>query len=131
METPLNDQVALITGAGQGVGQGIAYALAKRGVRVIAVGRTLEKCAATVAAIQSRFGTDATALHCDIAATDTLDALVDEAVAQYGRLDILVNNGLEGIPTGTNKKLDIESTTFEAFAQHQVGQLAARFVRCE
>ena len=94
METPLNDQVALITGAGQGVGQGIAYALAKRGVRVIAVGRTLEKCAATVAAIQSRFGTDATALHCDIAATDTLDALVDEAVAQYGRLDILVNNAV-------------------------------------
>ena len=48
MDKPLTDQVALITGAGQGVGQGIAFGLAKRGVRIIAVGRTLAKCEATV-----------------------------------------------------------------------------------
>ena len=50
-QTALKDHVAIITGAGQGIGQGIALALAKKGVRVVAVGRTLEKCQTTCDAI--------------------------------------------------------------------------------
>ena len=73
MSVPLNEKVALITGAGQGIGQGIAFSLAKRGVRVIAVGRTLEKCEHTCAQITERFGTESRALECDIGNLDTLD----------------------------------------------------------
>ena len=59
--SPLADKVALITGAGQGIGQGIAFSLAKRGVKVVAVGRTLSKCENTVAQISERFCAEATA----------------------------------------------------------------------
>jgi len=90
----LQEQVALITGAGQGVGQGIAFALAKRGAKIAAVGRTLSKCEDTVAQIKERFGTDAIALEADIGQTDTLEHVVNQAVTAFGRLDILVNNAV-------------------------------------
>ena len=92
MDKPLTDQVALITGAGQGVGQGIAFGLAKRGVRIIAVGRTLAKCEATVNTVKERFGTEGTAIECDIGVIADLDGLIASAAETFGRLDILVNN---------------------------------------
>ena len=98
MPVPLTEKVALITGAGQGIGQGIAFSLAKRGVRVIAVGRTLEKCDHTCAQITERFGTESRALACDIGNLDTLDALVADAHNCFGRIDILVNNAVSTRP---------------------------------
>lgn len=59
--------------------------------------------------------------HCDPA---SLEAGFSAAVAAAGKVDILVNNGLEGIPTAQNQKLDIASTAFEAFAQHQANHRA-------
>ena len=94
MDKPLTDQVALITGAGQGVGQGIAFGLAKRGVRIIAVGRTLAKCEATVNTIKERFGTEGAAIECDIGVIADLDGLIASAAETFGRLDILVNNAV-------------------------------------
>lgn len=94
MTTPLNEQVALITGAGQGVGQGIAFSLAKRGVRVIAVGRTLSKCETTVQMIKERFNVEAVALYGDVEDIKGLDNLMDQAMGHFGRLDILVNNAV-------------------------------------
>jgi NAD(P)-dependent dehydrogenase (short-subunit alcohol dehydrogenase family) len=47
VEQFLTEKVAIITGAGQGIGRGIAMALAKRGANVVAVGRTVEKCEET------------------------------------------------------------------------------------
>ena len=94
MDKPLTDQVALITGGGQGVGQGIAFGLAKRGVRIIAVGRTLAKCEATVNTIKERFGTEGAAIECDIGVIADLDGLIASAAETFGRLDILVNNAV-------------------------------------
>ena len=48
----LNEKVAVVTGAGQGIGKGIALCLAKRGVKVIATGRRLEPIEATIAEIR-------------------------------------------------------------------------------
>ena len=106
--SPLQGKVALITGAGQGIGQGIAFSLAKRGVSIVAVGRTLSKCEKTVADIEARFNGKAVAIECDISNLDALDALVADAVAAFGRLDILVNNA---VTTSINALMD---TTLEA-----------------
>lgn len=94
MTESLTNKVALITGAGQGIGQGIAYSLARRGVRIIAVGRTLSKCEDTVATIAERFQVEAMAMQCDISDIDSLEELVTDAASRFGRLDILVNNAV-------------------------------------
>jgi NAD(P)-dependent dehydrogenase (short-subunit alcohol dehydrogenase family) len=117
--SPLQGKVALITGAGQGIGQGIAFSLAKRGVSIVAVGRTLSKCEKTVADIEARFNGKAVAIECDISNLDALDALVADAVAAFGRLDILVNNA---VTTSINPLMD---TTLEDFEKGlRVGPMA-------
>ena len=108
--SPLQGKVALITGAGQGIGQGIAFSLAKRGVSIVAVGRTLSKCEKTVADIEARFNGKAVAIECDISNLDALDALVSDAVAAFGRLDILVNNA---VTTSINPLMDATLEDFE------------------
>lgn len=110
MDSSLAPQVALITGAGQGIGQGIAYSLAKRGVRIIAVGRTLAKCEHTIQEISRRFGVEGLALACDIADLDALESLIEQAAAPFGRLDILVNNA---VSTTVKPLLKISIDEFE------------------
>jgi NAD(P)-dependent dehydrogenase (short-subunit alcohol dehydrogenase family) len=89
--TKLAGKSALVTGAGQGVGRGIALALAREGARVAVVGRTLEKCEHTAREIAAAGGR-AIALGCDVASREQVDVTVAATVAAFGRLDILVNN---------------------------------------
>ncbi len=90
----LDGKVALVTGAGQGVGQGIAYALATDGAAVVVAGRTLAKVQATADEITSRGGR-AHALECDVKDEADIQRCVDETVATFGTVDILVNNAQE------------------------------------
>ena len=90
----LEGKVAIVTGAGQGVGQGIAYAMAAEGARVVVAGRTLAKCDTTVAEIHRRGG-DAYAVLCDVTDEDDIRACVESTISQYGGIDILVNNAQE------------------------------------
>jgi NAD(P)-dependent dehydrogenase (short-subunit alcohol dehydrogenase family) len=94
----LKGKVALITGAGQGVGQGIAYALAEEGAAIAATGRTLSKVEATVAEIVRRGG-NALAIGCDVKQPDALQRCVAQVVDKLGGLNILVNNAQE-VPLG-------------------------------
>jgi NAD(P)-dependent dehydrogenase (short-subunit alcohol dehydrogenase family) len=87
----LDGQVAIVTGAGQGVGRGVALAVAAEGATVIVLGRTLAKCETVVAEIEDRGGV-ATASHCDIEHREQVEASVQRTVDQYGRIDLLVNN---------------------------------------
>ncbi|MGB0907319.1 MAG: SDR family NAD(P)-dependent oxidoreductase [Maricaulaceae bacterium] len=90
----LKNKVALITGGGQGVGQGIALALAKQGAHIVVTGRTLEKCEASAELIRAR-GVKALPLRCDVKSNDDLQATLDATIAEFGKLDILVNNAQE------------------------------------
>ena len=94
----LAGKVALITGAGQGVGLGIAMALSSEGVRVVLAGRTLEKVEAAAEQVRARGG-EAVAVACNVRQAADLTAAVDMAASHFGGLDILVNNAQE-VPLG-------------------------------
>ena len=94
----LKGKVALVTGAGQGVGQGIAVALPQEGVAVAVTGRTLSKVEKTAAEIIKRGG-KALALECDVKDAASLQRSVEQTVKQFGALNILVNNAQE-VPLG-------------------------------
>jgi NAD(P)-dependent dehydrogenase (short-subunit alcohol dehydrogenase family) len=91
----LDSKVAIVTGAGQGVGQGIALALASEGASVAVVGRTMAKLEATCGLVRER-GATAEPFLCDVSVTDTIPSVVDEVVARFGGVDILVNNAYSG-----------------------------------
>lgn len=95
----LDGKVAIITGAGQGVGQGIAFALSDLGASVVAAGRTLAKVEATAVEIERRGGR-AIAVECDVNDLSSLEALVAASTQQLGGINILVNNAQE-VPLGT------------------------------
>lgn len=90
----LAGKIALVTGAGQGVGRGIALALATEGARVAVVGRTPSKLQDTVRAIEERGG-QARAVVCDVKDAGSLASGVADVVAAFGGLHILVNNAQE------------------------------------
>lgn len=104
----LQGKVALVTGAGQGVGQGIAFALAAEGASVAVTGRTKAKLEDTVKEIEKRGG-KALAVECNVRDAKSLENCVNAVVQHFGKLNILVNNAQE-VPLGT-----LEQVTDEAF----------------
>lgn len=98
MSQRLAGKVALVTGAGQGVGQGIAYALAAEGAVVAVAGRTLAKVQTTADEIARRGG-KALALACDVKNADSVAETIAAVVSQLDGLNILVNNAQE-VPLG-------------------------------
>jgi NAD(P)-dependent dehydrogenase (short-subunit alcohol dehydrogenase family) len=87
----LDGKVDIVTGAGQGVGRGIALALAKDGARVALLGRTVSKCE-TVAAEIAAVGGEGLPIACDVEHRDQIEASVARVVDEWGRIDVLVNN---------------------------------------
>jgi 7-alpha-hydroxysteroid dehydrogenase len=87
----LTDRVAIITGAGRGIGAAIARTFAGAGADVVITSRT-EAQLAEVADDVRASGRRAVALPCDVNETDNLQALVEQAMAQLGRIDVVVNN---------------------------------------
>ncbi|MGA0838873.1 MAG: SDR family NAD(P)-dependent oxidoreductase [Pseudomonadales bacterium] len=87
----LAGQVAIVTAAGRGIGQGIALALGRAGASVVVNSWGRETTAATVSAIEAAGGR-ALGFPGDITAPDVMLAAVDAATSHFGRLDILVNN---------------------------------------
>lgn len=118
MAQRLAGKIALVTGAGQGVGQGIAFALAANGASVAVTGRTRSKLDDTCAEIEKRGG-KAFAVECNVKDLASMTACVEQVVAHFGGLNILVNNAQE-VPLGS-----LNEVTEEAFeAGWQSGPLA-------
>ncbi|MFF0742456.1 SDR family NAD(P)-dependent oxidoreductase [Streptomyces sp. NPDC004111] len=84
-------RTALVTGAGSGLGRGIALAFAAEGARVVVAGRTAAPIEETVALIEAAGGT-AAAFTADVSREGEVTALVEYAVERFGRLDVAVNN---------------------------------------
>ena len=90
MSSTLTGKVALVTGAAQGAGRGVADALADEGASVAAVGRPLEKLEVVADEIEARGGR-ARAMRCDVGVDDDIVGVVGSVVAEFGTVDILVN----------------------------------------
>jgi NAD(P)-dependent dehydrogenase (short-subunit alcohol dehydrogenase family) len=97
MEKRLQGKVALITGAGSGIGKAAAVLLASEGAKIGALSRTMEEIEETVQIIQ-RAGGNAIAIDADISSPEEMQAACETLVNQYGRLDIVfANAGINGV----------------------------------
>lgn len=98
MAGTLKGRSALVTGGGQGVGQGIARALAAEGADVMIAQRGLEAAEAEAVHLRATYGVNAIARQVDVTVRGEVDAMVDACAAAFGRLDILVNNAGGSFP---------------------------------
>jgi 7-alpha-hydroxysteroid dehydrogenase len=96
-EFKLDGRVAIVTGAGKGIGAGCARALAEAGADVVCAARTQADIDAVATDVRA-LGRRALAVATDVTVTDQLEALVARTVAEMGRIDILVNNAGGSLP---------------------------------
>jgi NAD(P)-dependent dehydrogenase (short-subunit alcohol dehydrogenase family) len=87
----LKEKVALVTGAGRGLGQSVALAYAWQGAQVIAVSRTQSELDRTAAMVEAEGGQVLT-LSLDLSQEDQVRQMADWVLSKFGRLDVLVNN---------------------------------------
>jgi 3-oxoacyl-[acyl-carrier protein] reductase len=88
---PLDSQVALVTGAGRGIGAAIAARLARLGARVILAGRSRTPLETTAQSL-ARAGHTAEVALCDVTSQPSVEDLARHVESSYGRIDVLVNN---------------------------------------
>lgn len=102
-----DQRVAIITGAGSGIGRATALALSAQGCAIVLVGRRiepLEKVAAEIAVT----GGQSAILACDVADEDAYERMCDLALARFGRIDIVMNNA-GAIAIGYPEEIPLES----------------------
>src|SRR5947209_16568489 len=81
----LQDRVAIVTGAAQGIGKAVATKLAAEGAKVVAVDLNGEGAERTAAEVEG------TAVHADVSSSDDVRRMVDETLSRYGKVDVLAN----------------------------------------
>ncbi len=111
-------KTALVTGGGSGIGLAITEKFVQHGIRTIIVGRDLHKlnCA------RERLGDLCIPVSCDLSKLETIPAMIQQTVKQYGPIDILVNNA------GINQKKDFIDVTDEDFQKILLTNVTAVFV---
>jgi NAD(P)-dependent dehydrogenase (short-subunit alcohol dehydrogenase family) len=91
MEQQLKDKIAIVTGAGQGIGKGVALRLARAGAHVVIAEYNPETAEAASAEVRA-LGRLSLAYPIDLSQVDQIQPMVDRVVREFGRIDILVNN---------------------------------------
>ena len=88
----LDNKIALVSGGSRGIGESIAHGLAEQGAHVIVSSRKLDACEVVAQAIRDSGG-QATAMQCHAGDLEAIDVLFADIEANFGGLDILINNG--------------------------------------
>ena len=88
----LKDQVAVVTGGAQGIGQAVAEAFAIEGAKIVVSDINAELAQKTADEIAAKHGVETLAIAGDVSSTADCDKLMDAAVSKFSRIDILVNN---------------------------------------
>jgi NAD(P)-dependent dehydrogenase (short-subunit alcohol dehydrogenase family) len=107
MSDSSNKKIALVTGAGSGIGRAAAQALLKDGYCVVLAGRRPEPLAEVAEAAKAA-GQEALAVPTDVRDPESVDALFRQIAATYGRLDVLFNNAGINAPAVTMDELSVE-----------------------
>lgn len=132
MGQDLNEKVALVTGAGSGIGEAAALLLAERGAAVVLIGRTESELEETAEQVRN-VGGDALTVVADVSDSEAMAAAVERTVERFGRLDVVVANaGVNGTWAGIDdlsvedfrSTLDINLTGTFVTIKHAVPHLA-------
>jgi 3-oxoacyl-[acyl-carrier protein] reductase len=118
----LENKVAIVTGSSRGIGAQIAKVLSSAGARVVVNYSGNEKAASQVVAIIKSAGGEAIAVRADVSNAAEVKALFDAAIAQFGKVDILINNA------GIALYKRIQETTDEEFDRLMAINLKGVFV---
>lgn len=111
MREDLTDCVALVTGASAGIGEATAHALAEVGANVVLLARREDRLLGIAADLESAHGVETLVVPTDVRDEDAVEAAFDQTIAEFGRLDVVVNNA--GLARGS----DVESMSTTEYRQ--------------
>ena len=109
----LTGRVAIITGGSKGLGSAMAEGLASAGADLLLTSRNQDEVEATAAQIQSDYGNKVIGMAADVTDPDQVAAMTERAIAEFGKIDILINNA------GINIRGPIDDITLEEFQDVQ------------
>jgi NAD(P)-dependent dehydrogenase (short-subunit alcohol dehydrogenase family) len=109
----LTGRAAIITGGSKGLGSAMAEGLASAGANVLLTSRHAEEAAETAAQIEADYGTKAIGMAADVTDPAQVAAMTERAIAEFGKIDILINNA------GINIRGPIDELTLEEFEEVQ------------
>ncbi|MCT1902085.1 SDR family NAD(P)-dependent oxidoreductase [Oceanobacillus sojae] len=104
----LNDKVAIVTGSGslKGIGRDIALKLAEQGASIVVADLNVEGIQDTIKAVENT-GAKALGVELNVTSKESVDAMIEKVLSEFGRIDILVNNA------GISQKVAVEDMTLE------------------
>ena len=123
----LEGKIAIVTGAGKGIGREAALAVAAQGATVVAVARTQADLDETVKLIDGNGGSAISLSH-DLTVGTEVQAMVDEVMEKYGKIDILINNA-GGYPSEIYKNIEHQAIKFWEWTEEQWDQIIKTNIR--
>lgn len=103
----LDGKIAIVTGAGRGLGREMALALANAGAHIVATARSVDQLNETATAVKEK-GARCLVVPCDVTDSGQVNGMVKAALDEYGRIDILINNA-GGVTKAHNRQIDLIS----------------------
>jgi NAD(P)-dependent dehydrogenase (short-subunit alcohol dehydrogenase family) len=127
---PLNNKIAIVTGAGGGIGSATAQLLAARGAAVVLADINLPSAERVAAAVRQAGGT-ALPVFLDLSSEDSIQAMVRSALQDFGKIDVLHNNAADLSPELSNRDRDIEAMDAEVWDRTFVVNVRGTMLCCK
>jgi NAD(P)-dependent dehydrogenase (short-subunit alcohol dehydrogenase family) len=120
----MDDRVAIVTGGSRGLGAVMAGALAEAGAHVVIASRNAHQAQAVAEELQAVYGRTCRGFGCDVTDPEQIEATVAQVMADFGRIDVLINNA------GVNIRGSIEELALEEFHQVQETNVTGVWLMC-